>query len=201
MRRLLPLLTLLSLLLWVTVLILCVRGAGVGIDAWRPNGTTMVQYRAGVVARPRKGMPRTLQFQSKRDVHFGWAPTAISRGPQPDRLIGMGSERPVPGRQRWDAYRTLLERLGFEGESGRITLGTHRFIDYGWMTIPVWLPLVVFAIPPAAWAWHQLARRRRNNLGLCRRCGYDLRATPGRCPECGTQADPAPAFGNPGPAS
>jgi hypothetical protein len=51
--------------------------------------------------------------------------------------------------------------------------------------LPYWLLCTTTAIPPLLW----FRRRRRQYRGrseiTCRKCGYDLRATPERCPECG----------------
>ncbi len=48
--------------------------------------------------------------------------------------------------------------------------------------IPLWLPLVIVAIP-TIWLWW---RDRRFPTGHCENCGYDLTGNvSGRCPECG----------------
>lgn len=57
-----------------------------------------------------------------------------------------------------------------------------------WTTIfvPSWAVTLLFTIPPLLWSVSVWRKRRRARVGLCSTCGYDLRATPDRCPECGT---------------
>jgi len=52
-------------------------------------------------------------------------------------------------------------------------------------TIPFWSLCLLFALLPAARISAYIRRRLRQRPGHCHRCGYDLRATPDRCPECG----------------
>jgi hypothetical protein len=61
-------------------------------------------------------------------------------------------------------------------------------LTYGWLAVGV--PFWALCVPLAGSAlWGTVRLRRLRDLrrpGLCGRCGYDLRETTDRCPECGT---------------
>src|SRR4051812_40688425 len=73
----------------------------------------------------------------------------------------------------------LCQRLGFGGG----TTGYDLVV-----VAPYWAPALLLAPLPLLWArvshrrWRQRSRRRH---GRCTQCGYDLRASPTTCPECG----------------
>jgi hypothetical protein len=92
-----------------------------------------------------------------------------------ERLTGFDVE-PRRATPRW------WNRLGFSYERDRLAPpwesgGTVRF--------PHWFLLPFFAAMPLLSVWRARTRRRRVREGLCVNCGYDLRASPQRCPECG----------------
>ena len=74
-----------------------------------------------------------------------------------------------------------------------VSHGDNATIEWGPMAewgvrVPNLFVMAVTSILPIRWlvelpAWY---RRRRKMRGLCPRCGYDIRATPELCPECGT---------------
>ena len=99
--------------------------------------------------------------------------------------------------------KTLWNRLGFRREhsvnviestdeaGNRVPLpkASRNVIGRGWRySVPLWFLVCVTGAVPSARAVSGFRRRRRVTRGLCVHCGYDLRATPERCPECGTAA-------------
>ena len=60
----------------------------------------------------------------------------------------------------------------------------HQFVKF-----PQWLPVVALSGLPGVWFVSWRRQRRRVRSGQCLSCGYDLHATPDRCPECGTAAN------------
>jgi hypothetical protein len=84
----------------------------------------------------------------------------------------------------------LFGLFAFEGEGINFDLakdiGRPHIYERGWhIGFPLWVPVILFAVLPAVVLLRRRRERRRLIGGYCSVCGYDLRATLGRCPECG----------------
>ena len=96
-------------------------------------------------------------------------PRRIAKGGVPPhrvRIQGFNGWRTI-----WRPYCTMNRRL------------------YGAVVLPFWPLAMIFG--STLWVtWRPLcshSRRKRKKLGLCVKCGYDLRASKDRCPECGEE--------------
>ena len=88
----------------------------------------------------------------------------------------------VPDKNWWN-------RLGFVWiQGGGSYPDSTRSMNSRFIGSPYWFPAVLFSLPHTLWILAAIRRKRLKGKGHCRKCGYDLRATPERCPECGTAA-------------
>lgn len=76
---------------------------------------------------------------------------------------------------------------------------SHRFLGFGggaqlnggrFVNIPYWCLATLAAVAPLLATLGIVRRRRSVRRGFCATCGYDLRASPDRCPECGSVSRP-----------
>jgi hypothetical protein len=87
---------------------------------------------------------------------------------------------------RWPEYRNItFPFVNCEpGQPRGIVPGAFRTTQS--LFLPYWLATMLTAVLPGLWWWRRSKINHRRKAGLCRTCGYDLRASPDRCPECGT---------------
>ncbi|HEY7088746.1 MAG TPA: hypothetical protein VH518_11695 [Tepidisphaeraceae bacterium] len=102
--------------------------------------------------------------------------------PEPERWADYDSDR------RPNNIVVLECNWPFYGRFHVYSYGGRRYLTV-WGSY--WPIAVATALLPALWIpglMRRLRASRRRRLGCCAHCGYDLRATPDRCPECGAVA-------------
>jgi hypothetical protein len=107
-----------------------------------------------------------------------------------DSVQALDALNSVPWRITYRFKPTSPSQFGFQSETHR---GNYKGNDYwtGSLAMPYWLPVCMFGFLPLWWLVYEGIRRLPSKPGICPGCGYDLRATPDRCPECGKVPDGA----------
>jgi predicted amidophosphoribosyltransferase len=85
-----------------------------------------------------------------------------------------------------DPFGRMWERVWFPHHESP----ARRLIDLGLLALSfvgIWPTWILLLLSTPYWS----KRRRRWIGGRCQRCGYDLRASAGMCPECGAPVAPA----------
>jgi hypothetical protein len=186
-RRLLNLLMILSLLTCGASVALWVRSRRPVVDyiAWRGQTTTLL-FESGAsrlwVSRWRGAAPVPIR-PSRMDINWLLSGT-VNPGSQSGRAIEIGYTTPPPAPSNCFGFAATH----WDAMPGTTPPGSMHAVGVPW-----WAVVACTAAAPFVYTTRRLRRRRLQRVGLCPNCGYDLRATPGRCPECGTVARTASA--------
>jgi hypothetical protein len=107
---------------------------------------------------------------------------------------------PAPGRARRPTigpqFRlSIHEKVTTPNFASTGAIAAPLMITTDIVAFPYWLATLLSAAV-SFWLWRRLWKQSKIQQGCCKQCGYDLRATPERCPECGratAEAEPAGA--------
>lgn len=153
------------------------------IQLYRPNAVGFIHRHHTVETRTLRTIHLTAH---EGGVWFDWAYHPISSDEWHRKWAELMRDHPHWW-QRFDApggYTADEMPLGFYFYFGSNASRTRFCI----LRLPYWFVATASAVLPALALGRRLRTRRRRRRGLCLHCGYDLRRSAQRCPECGVGA-------------
>ena len=185
-RTLVHLASVLSLLLLIACAILWPRSHFTQDDfRFLPSAKDAVtgsekDYASQITVSSTKGKFQVLRSQP----HWATPRPSGHTSSEPGETFSLTPDRPVDTHFQFaDIEYFDRPRHTYKEGDTTFTLWAFRYL-----TLPYWLLTTLFAVLPIFWILHlrrQLRARSRLKRGLCATCGYDLRSSKERCPECG----------------
>jgi hypothetical protein len=166
-----------SWLMLIVTIALYVRSKGT-IDEIAWTGKDKVRWEA-VLLNGRVRVMRIERFNEPTPML--WTSVRREEKTQMDWTPSNQWTTPMPG-----AF--LHEVMGFVHAQDQMVGPEYAPRPYALWAAPIWPAIVVFALLPVARLCAAVVRKTRRAKGRCAKCGYDMRATPQRCPECGAVA-------------
>lgn len=163
----------------VVSLLLCLATAGVGIWSENPVGMPWTTSQLVPDGYPLGHGIRILAYKDEISLYNQSVPYCGS-------VIGVtsaGSRSPWPREIAFDFPGVYFRHFTWPGVFPGGTYWT--------LTVSIVWPLILTLLAPLTWAGLRLRRARRRYSGRCAGCGYDLRASNQRCPECGRPIETA----------
>jgi hypothetical protein len=118
---------------------------------------------------------------------FPWSANIPAR--EGDREFFLHQTSPPMPSRGMPGSRYILNRWGFRmarGSQSMMQSGTATSEIQWWgVSGPMWSLVVVFGLLPGARLVIWMRRKPRRDGRFCEKCGYDLRESKERCPECG----------------
>ncbi len=152
-------------------LVLCLAAAVMWVRSTRRGDVFTAPGRHKLVVRSQPGLIMVNVYPGAVGDEKGWRHEAW---PYP-----AGWSRWSPLGPRW------WDRLGF----GHYVGWTERQRVHS-LVFPYYFVVLVTGVLAGQFLVQRLRAQRRPCTGRCHHCGYDLRATPERCPECGAVPNP-----------
>jgi hypothetical protein len=147
------------------------------------NGGVTFDVRRRYLVRP--GADESRMLRDQRSPPFDLLMDGADASDYKTEVVRM--RWPLSETDRWVERPALFPAPSWERYLTWARAGPGRYVWINRLSLPYWIPAAALLVLPVVGLLTRRRQAQRRREGVCARCGYDLRGSPGTktCPECG----------------